>query len=89
MYITASGRQASGYIVEALDRSAKLKLPTLIECDNVPNNTDEIATPEVVVGHPHLVNIAKDIPPLNESADVITNWKRSTKCTSCYRPEDR
>ena len=70
-YITASGRQPSGYIVEALDRSAKLKLPTLIECDNVPNNTDEITTPEVVVGHPHLVNIAKDIPPLNESADVM------------------
>ena len=64
-YITTSGRQASGYIVEALDGSTKLKLPTLIECNNVPNNRDEIATPEVVVGHPHLVNIAKDIPPLN------------------------
>ena len=64
-YITTSGRQASGYIVEALDGSTKLKLPTLIECNNVPNNRDEIATPEVEVGHPHLVNIAKDIPPLN------------------------
>ena len=36
--ITTSGRRADGYILESLDGQVRLTLPTLIECDQIPNN---------------------------------------------------
>ena len=64
-----TGRQASGFVIEALDGTAKLDLPGLFECDNIPNFREEIPTPEVTRYHPHLSNIL--IPPLDDRAEIL------------------
>ena len=68
--VHASGRRASGYVVRALDDSCGLKLPQLIECDNIPNIRDEIPTPEVAELHSHMRDISRFILPLDENSDI-------------------
>ncbi|XP_026010119.1 uncharacterized protein LOC113013438 [Astatotilapia calliptera] len=41
-----SGRSASGFIVESVNGKASLPLPTLLECNEIPDNRSEIRTPE-------------------------------------------
>lgn len=67
----AYGRRAHGYVIESLDNETCLQLPTLIECDNLPNNRKEIPTPEVVYHHKHLNKIASEIPPLDPKAEIL------------------
>ena len=55
---TVSGRRARGFVIESIDRSAQLQLPTLIECDEIPNIRSEIPTPEVACLYPHLQGIS-------------------------------
>lgn len=50
----AYGRRAHSYVIGSLDKTACLQLPTLIECDNLPNNKLEIPTPEAAYHHTHL-----------------------------------
>lgn len=69
--VTVSGRRASGYLVESLNRDTQLNLPTLIECNQIPNVRDEIPTPQVAAYHPHLLDIARYIPPLDEQSDIL------------------
>ena len=68
--VRASGRRANGLIVESLDGSCAMKLPTVIECDDIPNIRDEIPTPEVVACYPHLCDLVNVIPPLDPNADI-------------------
>ena len=70
-HVTTTGRQASGYIIESLDGSTKLSLPTLIECNQIPNIREEIPTPEVAKYHEHLSDIADEIPPYDPSAPIL------------------
>ena len=65
------GRVAKGYIVESLDGHTMLKLPTLLECDQIPNDRNEIPTPDVAQHHTHLKDIAKHIPPLDNDANIL------------------
>ena len=65
------GRVAKGYIVESLDGHTMLKLPTLLECDQIPNDRNEIPTPDVAQHHTHLKDIAKHIPPLDNYANIL------------------
>lgn len=67
----AYGRRAHGYVIESLDKETCLQLPTLIECDNLPNNRKEIPTPEVAYHHNHLNKIASEIPPLDPNAEIL------------------
>ena len=67
----ASGRRASGYEVESSDGSVQITLPSLIECNNIPNNRDEIPTPEVAFHHPHLQPVAQHIPELDPQAEIM------------------
>lgn len=46
-------------------------LPTLIECNAIPNNREEIPTAEAALYHRHLKAIATEIPPLDPSADIL------------------
>lgn len=46
-------------------------LSTLTECDQIPDNRDEIPTPEAAAAHHHLQSIASQIPPLDPSADIL------------------
>ncbi|XP_062610110.1 uncharacterized protein LOC134271902 [Saccostrea cucullata] len=65
-----SGRRGTGYIVESLDGSTVLKLPTLVECSDIPNNRDEIPSPEVALQYQYLHDIAPFILPVNEDVEI-------------------
>ena len=65
------GRLARGLVIESLDQSAKYRLPMLTECDEIPNNREEIPTPQVARAHPHLQQIADEIPELDEQAEIL------------------
>ena len=47
-----------------------MDLPTLIGCDLIPNNPNEIATPEVAVNFSYLVSISHLIPAYDSSAKI-------------------
>ena len=42
----------------------------LTECDEIPNNREETPTPQVVPAHPHLHQIADEIPELDTQAEI-------------------
>ena len=69
--VVRCGRRAQGCIVESLDGSVSYRLPTLIECSQIPNIRDEIPTPSVAMHHSHLQDIASYIPEINEEADIL------------------
>ena len=62
-------RRISGLIIKSI-HGRMSKLPTLIECDGIPQEKKEIQTPEIVREHPHLRSIAEEIPPLNKEAKI-------------------
>ncbi|RXN37835.1 hypothetical protein ROHU_001681 [Labeo rohita] len=66
-----AGRRATGFIIESLDGAMKVKLPTLIECNNIPDDRDEILTPDAALWHTHLKPIAHCIPPLDPGAQIL------------------
>ena len=66
-----TGRRATGFIVESIDGVTKVKLPTLIECNNMPDDRAEIPTPESAQWHTHLRPIAHCIPPLDPKAQIL------------------
>ncbi len=66
-----SGRRASGYIVESLDNNVSLHLPTLLECNQIPNIRSEIPTPDAAHHFSHLRGIADEIPALDPDADIL------------------
>ena len=66
-----SGQIANGYVVEALDGSSKMELPSVLECNEIPNIPGEIPTPEVARYHSHLRDIADCIPPLETQTQTL------------------
>ena len=66
-----AGRWATGYIVESADGAISFPLPTLLECNMIPNNRNEIPTPAVAQSHYHLRKIATEIPPLDPAAEIL------------------
>lgn len=69
--VNVSGRRAHGYVVEPLTGEFSINLPTLIECNNVPNSRAEFPTPEAAYHHSHMRAIAHEIPALDSSADIL------------------
>ncbi|VDI02926.1 Hypothetical predicted protein [Mytilus galloprovincialis] len=67
---TTSGRLARDYVIEALDGSCAFDLLTIIECNDILNNRQEKASPNVAIQYPHLVDIAPYIPEINEHAQI-------------------
>ena len=63
-------------MIEAIDGVVSLALPTLIECNLIPNNREEIPTPEAATHHCHLRTIASKIPPLDPSAEILLLLER-------------
>ena len=45
-------------------------MQTLTEFDAIPQEKSEIPTPDMTKSFPHLMDIAHNIPPLDESAKV-------------------
>ncbi|KAI4897604.1 hypothetical protein NFI96_009502 [Prochilodus magdalenae] len=70
----AVGRRARGFIMESADEKTSLALPTLIECDQIPDNRAEIPTPAAVKYHPHLKSLISKIPPLDP--EDLTSFRK-------------
>ncbi|XP_062393459.1 uncharacterized protein LOC134080863 [Sardina pilchardus] len=66
-----SGRRATGFIAQSLDGTCSVSLPTLIECNHMPDDRSEIPTPEAAKHHSHLESIAHLIPPLDPDAQIL------------------
>lgn len=69
--LETSGRRATNFIIESMDGKLKLTLPSLIECDMVPDDRTEIPSLEVVHYHPHLWPAASQIPPVHQDAPIL------------------
>ncbi|CAB3978844.1 Hypothetical predicted protein [Paramuricea clavata] len=65
------GRCAKNLVIESLDGRKTHKLPPVIECDAIPDSTEEIPTPAVGRAHPHLREIADKIPEIDPEADIL------------------
>ncbi|KAK3087380.1 hypothetical protein FSP39_005210 [Pinctada imbricata] len=68
---TVSGRRSHGFVVQSLDRNTELRLPTLIECEAIPENRREIPTKDVAIHYSHLSAIADFIPDLDGSVNIL------------------
>ena len=69
--VETSGRRAHGFQVESIDGQVTLSLPTLIECNKIPNNRREIPTPEAAQHHAHLKPLVHHIPKLDPQAPIM------------------
>ncbi|XP_025754388.1 uncharacterized protein LOC106097728 isoform X2 [Oreochromis niloticus] len=67
----AGGRRATNFVIQDVNGEVSMLLPTLTECDHIPDNRDEIPTKEAVSAHPHLHALASQIPPLDPAADIL------------------
>ena len=65
-----SGRKASGLKMSSLNGDITFGLPTLIECDSIPQDRSEIPTQDVAFSYKHLKDIAKQIPKLINHAPI-------------------
>ena len=68
---SVSGRQLNDVIVQPMDGRNRLRIPCLIECENIPGNKLEIPTPETVSRFTHLKSIANQIPPLQADTPIL------------------
>ncbi|XP_058881751.1 uncharacterized protein LOC131737334 [Acipenser ruthenus] len=66
-----SGRRATGFLAESLDGGTSVLLPTLIECNHMPDDRSEIPTPEAAKHHSHMKSIAHLIPALDPNAQIL------------------
>lgn len=66
-----SGRRAHGYMVESLDGCIKVPLPSLLECDLIPEDRSEIPSPDVARHHSHLKAVADQIPLQDPQAHIL------------------
>lgn len=69
--LETSGRRAYGFQVSSLDGHVTLPLPSLIECNNIPDDRSEIPTPQAALHHSHLRHIAGEIPELDCDAPIM------------------
>lgn len=65
------GRQANNFIMESLDGKTHIPLPTLIECDMLPDVKLENPTPEITRHYAHLQRVVDKIPPLDPSVAIL------------------
>ena len=66
---TKYGRRVTDVVIQSIS-GVTANLPTLIECGNIPQDKREIPTPEMARRFPHLEEIANEIPPLDETANI-------------------
>lgn len=66
---TKYGQRVRDVIIQSISR-VTANLPTLIECGNIPQDKREIPTLEMARRFPHLQEIASEIPPLDDTANI-------------------
>ncbi|XP_033759093.1 uncharacterized protein LOC117341342 [Pecten maximus] len=64
----ASGRKADGLVVSSIDGFSSHLLPSTIECDDIPQDRSEAATPEVVLHH--LKELKDHIPKFRSDCHI-------------------
>ncbi|XP_076102049.1 uncharacterized protein LOC143071561 [Mytilus galloprovincialis] len=69
--VATSGKRGKDFVIKSVHSDVQFDLPTLIECNNIPNNRDEIPTPEVAMHHPHLKELRGSIPPIKERCQIL------------------
>ncbi|KAI2663058.1 hypothetical protein H4Q32_002087 [Labeo rohita] len=72
-----SGRRATNFVIEPKNGKLQIQLPTLIECDMIPDDRKESPSPEVVQHHPHLQD------PHTSSCLKDTSFSMNTDSLSC------
>ena len=63
------GRRVEHLSLRSIDGN-QFTLPTLTECEHIPQDKKKDPTPEMARKFPHLTTIADEIPPLNPDANV-------------------
>ena len=58
-------------MIESLDGSKVYPLPNLVECNAIPEDKNEIPTPQIALAHPHLQSIADKIPEIEDDVDIL------------------
>lgn len=69
-------RRAYSIELESIDQNVRLQLPAFTECRHLPNNREEIKTQEIPKNYNHLLDIAQNIPHLDDSAQIISFFGR-------------
>ncbi|VDI60777.1 Hypothetical predicted protein [Mytilus galloprovincialis] len=67
---TMKCRVANSICVRSIDGKSTFELQDVIECDSIPSELPEIATPEVASAYSHLHRISSYLPPLDPSIKV-------------------
>ena len=65
------GRTTSGFYIESLDGKTVQLLPRLLECNEIPDNREEIPAPSAASFYPHLNPIAHLIPELMADVPIM------------------
>ncbi|XP_047445286.1 uncharacterized protein LOC125010584 [Mugil cephalus] len=82
-----TGRRANNFIIESLDGMTQLSLPTLIECDMIPDDRAEIPAPEVALHYPHLKPVTSKIPEVDPHAEILILLGRDILCVHKVREQ--
>lgn len=91
--IETSGRRARDLIVESIDGNVQIPLPTLIECDMMPDDRLEIPSAEMAHHYPHLKPVADKIPAIDPDAAILLLLSRDIRrvhkvCKQYNRPNN-
>ena len=65
------GRHAKDLVIKSLDGYKQHLLPTITECNAIPDNKDDIPTPDVAMAHPNHRPIADLIPAVKPDTDIL------------------
>jgi len=69
--VATSGRTSEDFSIVSHDSSVELKLPSVIECNQIPDIRDEIPTPDVARHYDHLNKIAEHIPEVDDKREIL------------------
>lgn len=71
-----SGRRANGFVIYSLDRKSEIHLLKVIECQDIPNNRNEIRISDIVKHHPRLGRITTELSPQDCEAKKLLQFGR-------------
>lgn len=66
-----SERRANGFVIQSLNKKGEIRLLEVIECQDIPNNRNEIPTPDIIKHHPHLRRVMMELSSLDCEAEIL------------------
>ncbi|XP_073471088.1 uncharacterized protein [Aquarana catesbeiana] len=63
-------------MVSHINKGEGIPQPTLVECYQIPDEREEISTPEAAYHHPHLRHLVKEIPAMDMNAEILILLRR-------------